>query len=125
MKVARLVGAAVALVAMSGPASAVCAICNSSVRFDAALAACFAKRVDTELDRVSRSSMGFVIVNLSDCPKPETRQALPTLTRAPPAPLDSSFVADRTALKCLGDAIAAHQGPMDPSVVFELAEICT
>jgi hypothetical protein len=125
MTIARLAGAALALVGLTGPALAVCPICNSSVRLDADLAACFAKRADIEIARAESEGRGFVIVNLSDCPAGESRQALPTVTSTPSAKLDSTFVADGVALKCLSEAIAAHQGPYDPSVVFDLAQICT
>ena len=127
MTIARLAGTALALMGLTGPALAVCPICNSSVRLDADLAACFAGRVDTEIKRFESEGKGFIVVNLSDCPGAESRQALPTAGRAASAVarLDSSFVADGTTLKCLGEAIAQHEGPLDPSVVFDLAEICT
>jgi hypothetical protein len=120
----RLAAVAVALAGMAGPAAAICPICNSSVRLDAALAACFAYRAGAEEQRFKDEDKGFVIVDLSDCPSP--RQTLPTNPRAATASasLDTSFVADGTTLKCLAAAIADYQGPMDPSVLFDLAEIC-
>jgi hypothetical protein len=123
MRGARGLAAALVLAGLTGPALAVCPICNASVRLDADLAACLMQRIDAEVGRAEGKS--FVIVDLSDCPGAESRQALPTVTRTPAARLDSSFVADAGALRCLGEAIAAHQGPMDPSVVFDLAQICT
>lgn len=127
MTIARLAGAALALVGLTGPALAVCPICNSSVRLDADLATCFATRVDSEIKRFEAEGKGFIVVNLSDCPGAESRQALPIAGRAASAAakLDSSFVADGAMLRCLREAIVRHQGPMDPSVVFDLAEICT
>lgn len=125
MSVARLAGVGFALVGLATPAQALCPLCNATVRLDADLAACFVKRADAELRRLADNGGAFVIVDLSDCPRAELRQALPTATpAATPQPLDSSFVADAVALRCLAGAILAHTGPMDPGVVFDLAEIC-
>lgn len=127
MKLRRLLaalGASLAIAAATGPAFALCAICNASVRFDTALAACFSSRVDTELERLKSEGRGFVIVNLSDC-KDTSRGGLPTGAAARnELRLDSSFVADDEALTCLRDAIVANAPAIDPSFLFDLTRLC-
>ena len=117
--------AALIVGASTAPAFAVCAICNASVRFNTALAACFASRVDGELARLQSEGRGFVIVNLSDCKETAGRGGLPTGAAARDAlPLDSSFVADDQSLNCLKDAIVANANELDPSFLFDLTRLC-
>ena len=117
--------AVLAFSASTAPAFAVCAICNASVRFNTALAACFASRVDAELARLESEGRGFVIVNLSDCKDTTGRGGLPTGAAArTELPLDSSFVADDEALTCLRDAIVANATALDPSFLFDLTRLC-
>jgi hypothetical protein len=106
------------------PAVAVCPVCNSSVRFDRSLATCFQDRVDGELRRLESEGRGFIIVDLSDCETDASRGGLPTDPKARAA-LDDSFIADDRSLRCLGEAIARHNGSLDPSVLFELSKICS
>ena len=117
--------AALVFSASTAPAFALCAICNASVRFDTALAACFSSRVDGELERLRSEGRGFVIVNLSDCDA-ESRGGLPTAAASGGAalPLDSSFVADDGVLTCLRDAIVANAAEIDPSFLFDLTRLC-
>ena len=116
--------AAVIVGASIAPAFAVCAICNASVRFNTALAACFASRVDGELARLQSEGRGFVIVNLSDCKDTAGRGGLPTGAARDALPLDSSFVADDQSLTCLRDAIVANATELDPSFLFDLTRLC-
>jgi hypothetical protein len=116
--------AALTIIASTAPAFAVCAICNSSVRFNTALAACFSSRVDSEIERLKSEGRGFVIVNLSDCKDVKGRGGLPTVSARNALPLDSSFVADDDALTCLRDAIVANAQDLDPSFLFDLTELC-
>lgn len=117
--------AALIVAATAAPAFSVCAICNASVRLDKALAACFASRVDSELQRLESEGRGFVIVNLSDCKGTVGRGGLPTGAAAHNAlPLDSSFVADDAALTCLRDAITANAAALEPSFLFDLTRLC-
>lgn len=117
--------AALVLAAMSTPALAVCPVCNAEVRLDQTLATCFQSRVDDELQRLQSEGRGFVIVDLSDCEKVGDR-GLPTGPVDDPKALalDASFIADDTGLRCLGDAIASYPGKLDPSVLFDLTQIC-
>lgn len=112
------------LAATTASALAVCPVCNSAVRLDRSLAACFQQRVDGEIQRLESEGRGFVIVDLSDCERETGRGGLPT-DPATTASLDDSFVADATSLRCLGDAIAGHTGSLDPSVLFDLTKICS
>jgi hypothetical protein len=105
------------------PAFAVCPVCNGAVRFDQSLALCFQQRLDDELQRLKTEGRGFVIVDLSDC-SDNGRGGLPTDPKQS-ATLDASFVADDAGLRCLGDAIAAHTGSLDPSALFDLTKICS
>lgn len=117
--------AALMIAATTAPAFAVCAICNASVRFNTALAACFSSRVDGEIERLKTEGRGFVIVNLSDCKDIAGRGGLPTGAAAREAlPLDSSFVADDVSLTCLRDAIVANATQLDPSFLFDLTRLC-
>ena len=115
------------LATTSTPTFAVCPVCNAAVRFDQTLAACFQTRVDSELQRLQTEGRGFVIVDLSDCEKVGDRGGLPTgpANDAKALALDASFVADDAGLRCLGDAIATHPGKLDPSVLFDLTQICS
>ena len=110
----------------TGPALAVCPVCNAAVRLDSALALCFQQRVEGELRRLESEGRGFIIVDLSDCDA-EGRGGLPigTASEASAAALDASFVADGAGLRCLGEAIAGHEGKLEPSVVFDLTKICS
>jgi hypothetical protein len=123
--VSAVLAAAFIVGASTAPAFAVCAICNASVRFNTALAACFASRVDGELARLESEGRGFVIVNLSDCKDTTGRGGLPTGAAArTELPLDSSFVADDESLVCLKDAIVANATELDPSFLFDLTRLC-
>jgi hypothetical protein len=115
------------LLAATAPALAVCPVCNAAVRFNQTLAACFQSRVEGELQRLKAEGRGFVIVDLSDCEKAGDRGGLPTgpLDDAAALALDASFIADDAGLRCLGDAIATHPGKLDPSVLFDLTQICS
>lgn len=126
LRFARKTLLVLAVASLATPALAVCPVCNGAVRFDRSLAACFQKRVDSEIRRLESEGRGFIIVDLSDCEKEDGRGVgLPTDSKAIAAPLDASFVADAGALRCLGDAIARHSGELDPSVVFDLTKICS
>lgn len=115
------------LAATPTPVLAVCPVCNAAVRFNQTLAACFQTRVDSELQRLKAEGRGFVIVDLSDCEKVGDRGGLPTgpVEDAGALALDASFVADDAGLRCLGEAIATHSGELDPSVLFDLTQICS
>jgi hypothetical protein len=117
--------AALIVGASTAPAFALCLICDASVRFNTALAACFSSRVDGELARLQSEGRGFVIVNLSDCTDTTGRGGLPTGAAArTELKLNSSFVADDDSLNCLKDAIVANANELDPSFLFDLTRLC-
>ena len=111
-----------ALFAATLPASALCLLCNASVRLDSGLAACFAERAPDQLKALEASGKPFVIVDLSDC---TSRGALPTGADAPTLPLDTQFAADSAGLKCLADQIVAlDDSQLTPSHLFDLSKAC-
>lgn len=125
LRVVCTASAAVALtLATVLPSHAVCMLCTSAIRLDRSLALCFQQRFDRELRRLESEGRGVIVVDLSDCAKEDGRTGLPT-DPGISATLDSSFVADGNSLRCLGDAIAGHDGSLDPSVLFDLTKICS
>ena len=119
-----LTGAAALVLALSAsaPAFAVCAQCNSTVRFDSGLASCFASRADDEIKKLETSGKTFVLINLSDC---DSRGGLPTAKPTSQPVLDKMFVGDADSLKCLSAQVAATDDTtLDPSHVFDLGKDC-
>jgi hypothetical protein len=121
-----LAGAAALAMSLAGvaPAFAVCPVCNTSVRLDAALAGCFVERSDTALKQLSDSGQPAVVIDLGDC---HGRGSLPTgnAVGASPLELDVKFITDADGIKCLGDQIAAADDTaLDPSHLFDLIKGC-
>jgi hypothetical protein len=99
-------------------------LCNAAVRLDSGLAACYAERVDGEIQKLTQSGKDFVIIDLSDC---TSRGSLPTgdSADAPKLALDRQFVADGPSLKCLSDQIAGlDDTALTPSHLFDLTKGC-
>jgi hypothetical protein len=113
--------AGVLIVGATAPSSALCMLCNASVRLDSGLAQCFADRSGDELKTLAASGKDFVIVDLGDC---TTRGGLPT-GQSSPVPLDTAFAIDADGLKCLTDQIAAvDEAKLTPSHLFDLTKDC-
>jgi hypothetical protein len=109
------------IVCATAPSSALCLLCNASVRLDPGLAACFAERAGDELKTLTASGKDFIIVDLKDC---ASRGGLPT-GQSSPVPLDTAFAIDASGLKCLSDQIAAlDDTKLTPSHLFDLAKDC-
>ena len=117
-------GAAALAIALSAsaPAFAVCVQCNATVRFDAALATCFASRAEDELKKLTTSGKSFALINLSDC---DSRGGLPTAKPTSQPVLDKMFIGDAQSLKCLETQVeAADDTTLDPSHLFDLSQDC-
>ncbi len=110
--------------ATASTAEAVCQLCTALIRFDPALAECFAQREPETLKSLAASGKDYIFVDLRDC---GSRGSLPTGSPAdgPPPVLDTRFVADAAGLRCLHDQIAAmDDAAMAPDHVFDLGKDC-
>jgi len=119
-----ILASAVAMaLALTAPSTALCLLCNASVRLDSSLATCFAERAQQEARTLAASGQEFAIIDLSDC---SSRGALPTgASTGEDEPLDTQFVADAKSLNCLAAEIAAtDDSVIDPSHVFDLTGNC-
>ena len=119
--VAASLALGVALAATTS-ASALCVMCDSTVRLNGSLAECFAQRVSDVESKLTQSGKPFIIVDLSDC---TSRDVLPTGPQPTGLTLDTHFIADAQSLKCLSAEIAATgDDNFDPSHVFDLGKAC-
>lgn len=127
MRLTTVLASAAALaisLAAAAPAFAVCPVCNTSVRLDAALAGCFVTRSDAALKQLGDSGQPALVIDLGDC---NSRGSLPTgnAVGASPLALDVKFITDADGIKCLGDQIAAaDDATLDPSRLFDLVKGC-
>ena len=101
---------------------AVCEFCNPTIRLNQRVAECLGEQLPTELERLQSEGRGFVLVDLTQCVDAKTRGLPQAGVATAPADVDTSFVADETALRCIGAEIARLSGALDPSVELDLTQ---
>ncbi|MHA7876351.1 hypothetical protein [Roseivivax sp.] len=113
-------------------ASAECFICDEVVELTEGYAACFTENFDALMEALDTAPAGRQQVNLAGCFADSgtagRRGGLLEMGALPPAAAEaqvkSVYILDRPLALCLRDLIAAHDGPFDPSVAFDLFEAC-
>lgn len=114
------------------PAAAECFICDEVVELNEEYATCFTENFDTLMDALDTAPAGRQQVNLAGCGADSGTAGrrgglleMGTLPLATPnTPIKSNYILDRPLALCLRELIAAHDGPFDPSVAFDLVEAC-
>lgn len=101
-------------------AGAVCDFCNPSIRLNERVAACFAEQYEAELVRLEAEGRGFVLVDLTQCVEDRTRGLPSANAQRDIAAIDTSFVADEAALRCINAEIGRLAGSLDPVVRLDL-----
>lgn len=99
---------------------AVCDFCNPTIRLNQRVAECFGEQLPAELVRLQTEGRGFVLVDLTQCVDDKTRGLPQAGARTASSDVDTSFVADETALRCIGAEIERLSGALDPSVELDL-----
>ena len=117
-------------VASLGSAEAQCRVCDEIVELDDRLASCFVRQYEALENAVASSPNGVMKIDLTGCkggPEGDTERGglltMPSLT-TPIRRLKSVFILDEAYVKCLRDLIASHEGPIDPTVEFDLFRQC-
>lgn len=108
------------LVSFSQSVMAVCDFCNPTIRLNQQVAECFAEQLPSELDRLRAEGRGFVLVDLTHCLEHKTRGLPKAGAVTVDADVDTSFVADEIALRCISAEIDRLSGALDPSVQLDL-----
>ena len=101
-------------------AGAVCDFCNPSIRLNERVAACFSEQFEAELVRLETEGRGFVLVDLTQCVDEKTRGLPGANTNGDSEVIDTSFVADEAALRCINAEIGRLAGSLDPVVRLDL-----
>lgn len=104
------------------PASAVCDFCNPTIRLNQSVSECFLEQAPEILERLRAEGRGFVLVDLTSCVATKTRGLPKAGDPAVAEPIDTSFVADESALLCIEAEIKRLEGSLDPSVQLDLAQ---
>jgi hypothetical protein len=118
-----LVRAALALgllIAAGQSAWAVCDFCNPTIRLNQRVADCFGEQLPAEMQRLQLEGRGFVLVDLTQCVDAKTRGLPRAGATTAPDDVDTSFVADEVALRCIGAEIERRSGALDPSIELDL-----
>ncbi|MGR3444272.1 hypothetical protein DU478_05385 [Thalassococcus profundi] len=109
-----------------------CFICDEVVELTEGYATCFTDNFDVLMEALDAAPAGRQQVNLAGCDAngdaAGQRGGLLEMGALPPANTEmrikSVYILDRPLALCLRDLIAAHEGPFDPSVAFDLVEAC-
>lgn len=112
----------VVIVLTTGPAAAVCDFCNPTVRLNQSVSECFLEQASEIHNRLRTESRGFVLVDLTSCAATKTRGLPKAGDPTAAGPIDTSFVADESALLCIEAEIKRLAGSLDPSVQLDLAQ---
>ena len=130
MDFSRIVLAGVVWVASMGAAAAQCRVCDEVVEMDDRLASCFVRQYAALESAVSSAPNGVMKIDLSGCKGGAGAEGergglltMPSLT-TPVRRLKSVFILDQAYVQCLRDLIANHEGPIDPTVEFDLLRQC-
>lgn len=121
--------AAILWVVSASLAIAQCRVCDEVVELDATLAQCFMENYDLFRQQAQTDPKGHTKVDMTDCSDASgdaERGGLLTMPslRVDRKPLKAVYLLDTQYLDCLRTLIDNHDGPLDPSVQFDLFEQC-
>ncbi|MGJ8617156.1 MAG: hypothetical protein ACSHWS_09960 [Sulfitobacter sp.] len=112
-----------------GIANAQCRVCDEVVEMDQTLASCFVRQFAAIEKAVASAPSGRMKIDLSGCKGVQTDGerggllSMPSLTE-PARRLKSVFILDLPYAKCLHDLLTEIEGPIDPTVEFDLFVQC-
>tara|TARA_B100000378_G_scaffold246000_1_gene217141 strand:+ start:1191 stop:1592 length:402 start_codon:yes stop_codon:yes gene_type:complete len=111
-----------------------CFVCDEVVELDSQQANCFVENFDAYLSQVESSEKKRAEISLTSCTGGERKggrgiAAFPTLEQkdnssARTFELRTSYILDMDSLKCLGQLLEELRAPIDPTVRFDLVELC-
>ena len=115
---------------VAAPAGATCFVCDEVVELTDKTAACFEESFDVLMDAIETAPAGRQSVNFGACDGTDEASRREGLLEMGELPLDGQkqiktvYILDRASALCLRDLIAGYDGPFDPSVAFDLVELC-
>jgi hypothetical protein len=100
-----------------------CVICDTTISLSSRTKDCLLENIDRYFAEMDKSAVSYVTVDFEKCPGNTTR-GLITLPTERASGVKSSFILDRSSLRCLYRAVTEATGTFDPSVNFDLKTIC-